>query len=120
MLGEYANIIIFMGLGLILAILLSIVSLIFTSRFSAGEEEKLEIYECGFETFEVSRMAFDVRFYLMSILFIVFDLEIMFLFPWCIIAVDIHVERIISMLIFLIILLVGFYYEWNKQALEWE
>jgi NADH-quinone oxidoreductase subunit A len=120
MLSEYSFIVLFMVIGGLLAFVLSILSLIFVSRFSAGEEEKLEIYECGFESFEVSRMSFDVRFYLMSILFIVFDLEIMFLFPWFMLIVDHDYNMILSMLIFLFILLVGFIYEWNTGALEWE
>jgi NADH-quinone oxidoreductase subunit A len=120
MLSEYFILLFFIVIGFILSFVLSILSLIFVSRFHAGEEEKLEIYECGFESFEVSRLRFDVRFYLMSILFIVFDLEIMYLFPWFSILNDIGLEEILNMLFFLFILLVGFVYEWLNGALEWE
>ena len=81
---------------------------------------KLSPYECGFEAFEDARMKFDVRYYLVAILFILFDLEIAFLFPWAIVLQDIGWFGLVSMLIFLGILVVGFIYEWKKGALEWE
>ena len=84
------------------------------------DSEKLSPYECGFEAFEDARMKFDVRYYLVAILFILFDLEIAFLFPWAIVLQDIGWFGLISMLIFLAILVVGFIYEWKKGALEWE
>jgi NADH-quinone oxidoreductase subunit A len=84
------------------------------------DSEKLSPYECGFEAFEDARMKFDVRYYLVAILFILFDLEIAFLFPWAIVLQDIGWFGLISMLIFLGILVVGFVYEWKKGALEWE
>jgi len=84
------------------------------------DSEKLSPYECGFEAFEDARMKFDVRYYLVAILFILFDLEIAFLFPWAIVLQDIGWFGLISMLIFLGILVVGFIYEWKKGALEWE
>ena len=77
-------------------------------------------YECGFEAFEDSRMKFDIRFYLVAILFIIFDLEIAFLFPWAVVLDQIGIYGLVSMAIFLGILIVGFIYEWNKGALEWE
>jgi len=82
--------------------------------------EKLSPYECGFEAFEDARMKFDVRYYLIAILFILFDLEIAFLFPWAIVLQEIGVFGLVAMLLFLAILVVGFIYEWMKGALEWE
>ena len=77
-------------------------------------------YECGFEAFEDARMKFDVRYYLVAILFILFDLEIAFLFPWAVVLQDVGFEGFVAMMIFLLILIVGFAYEWKKGALEWE
>ena len=82
--------------------------------------EKLSPYECGFEAFEDARMKFDVRYYLVAILFILFDLEIAFLFPWAVVLPDIGFEGFVAMMVFLGILVVGFVYEWKKGALEWE
>ncbi len=84
------------------------------------DAEKLSPYECGFEAFEDARMKFDVRYYLVAILFILFDLEIAFLFPWAITLNEIGLFGFVSMMIFLAILVVGFVYEWIKGALEWE
>ena len=84
------------------------------------DSEKLSPYECGFEAFEDARMKFDVRYYLVAILFILFDLEIAFLFPWAVVLDEIGMFGFISMMIFLLILVVGFIYEWKKGALEWE
>ncbi len=84
------------------------------------DSEKLSPYECGFEAFEDARMKFDVRYYLVAILFIIFDLEIAFLFPWAVSLKEIGLLGFISMMIFLAILVVGFIYEWMKGALEWE
>jgi len=81
---------------------------------------KLSPYECGFEAFEDARMKFDVRYYLVAILFILFDLEIAFLFPWAIVLKEIGMFGFVSMMIFLSILVAGFIYEWKKGALEWE
>ncbi len=83
-------------------------------------EQKLSPYECGFEAFEDARMRFDVRYYLVAILFILFDLEIAFLFPWAVVLREIGLFGFFSMMIFLAILVVGFIYEWKKGALEWE
>ena len=84
------------------------------------DPEKLSPYECGFEAFEDARMKFDVRYYLVAILFILFDLEIAFLFPWATVINEIGVAGFVSMMVFLGILVVGFVYEWMKGALEWE
>lgn len=84
------------------------------------DDEKLSPYECGFEAFEDSRMKFDVRYYLVAILFIIFDLEIAFLFPWAIVLDSVGVFGFVAMGIFVGVLLVGFLYEWKKGALEWE
>src|SRR5437879_2260971 len=84
------------------------------------DSEKLSPYECGFDAFEDARMKFDVRYYLVAILFILFDLEIAFLFPWATVINDIGLAGFLSMMLFLLILAVGFVYEWMKGALEWE
>jgi NADH-quinone oxidoreductase subunit A len=84
------------------------------------DAEKLSPYECGFEAFEDARMKFDVRYYLVAILFILFDLEIAFLFPWAIVLQEIGFFGFVAMMVFLGILVVGFIYEWKKGALEWE
>jgi NADH-quinone oxidoreductase subunit A len=84
------------------------------------DSEKLSPYECGFEAFEDARMKFDVRYYLVAILFILFDLEIAFLFPWAIVLRELGMFGFLSMLVFLAILVVGFVYEWKKGALEWD
>ena len=93
------------------------------SRLAAPQRpypEKLSAYECGFEAFDDARRRFDVRFYLVAILFIIFDLEVAFLFPWAVTLGDIGVFGFLSMMAFLAVLTVGFIYEWNKGALEWE
>ena len=87
---------------------------------SKPDPEKLSPYECGFEAFEDARMKFDVRYYLVAILFILFDLEIAFLFPWAVVLKEIGLFGFIAMMIFLAILVVGFIYEWKKGALEWD
>jgi NADH-quinone oxidoreductase subunit A len=84
------------------------------------DAEKLSPYECGFEAFEDARMKFDVRYYLVAILFILFDLEIAFLFPWAVVLEELGMFGFVSMVIFLAILVVGFIYEWMKGALDWE
>jgi NADH-quinone oxidoreductase subunit A len=84
------------------------------------DPEKLSPYECGFEAFEDARMKFDVRYYLIAILFILFDLEIAFLFPWAVVLQDIGLFGLLAMFLFLAILVVGFIYEWMKGALEWD
>jgi NADH-quinone oxidoreductase subunit A len=84
------------------------------------DAKKLSAYECGFEAFEDARMKFDVRYYLVAILFILFDLEIAFLFPWAISLAEIGLFGFVSMMVFLLVLVVGFVYEWKKGALDWE
>ena len=117
-LNEYLSIIIFLALALILSIGFIFVNFIFSPK--KPDPEKLSTYECGFEPFNDSRMEFDVRFYLVAILFIIFDLEIAFLFPWAISLGKIGLFGFLSMMIFLFILTIGFIYEWKKGALDWE
>jgi len=118
MLEQYFPILLFIIVGLGLGVvLLSLGKLLSPNR---PDPEKLSAYECGFEAFEDARMKFDVRYYLVAILFILFDLEIAFLFPWGVVLQEIGMEGFIAMMIFLAILVVGFAYEWKKGALEWE
>ena len=117
-LSDYLSIIIFLFISLFLSIGFILVN--FLASPSNPDPEKLSAYECGFDAFDDSRMEFDVRFYLVAILFIIFDLEIAFLFPWAISLGKIGFLGFISMMIFLLILTVGFLYEWKKGALDWE
>ena len=118
LLKDYLSIIIFLFVSLGLSIGFIFINFLFSPK--NPDPEKLSAYECGFEPFSDSRMEFDVRFYLVAILFIIFDLEIAFLFPWAISLGKIGLLGFISMMIFLIILTVGFIYEWKKGALDWE
>ena len=118
MLEQYFPILLFILFGLFLAVvLLSVGKLVSPNK---PDPEKLSPYECGFEAFEDARMKFDVRYYLVAILFILFDLEIAFLFPWAVVLPDIGFAGFAAMMVFLLILIVGFVYEWKKGALEWE
>ena len=117
-LQEYLPIILFLIVALILSCAFVAVNFILSPK--NPDPEKLSAYECGFEPFEDSRMEFDVRFYLVAILFIIFDLEIAFLFPWAISLGNIGLLGFSSMMIFLFILTIGFIYEWKKGALDWE
>ena len=117
-LKEYFPIILFLIIALGISMAFIILNLILSP--SNPDPEKLSVYECGFEPFEDSRMEFDVRFYLVAILFIIFDLEIAFLFPWAISLGHIGLFGFVSMMIFLFILTIGFIYEWKKGALDWE
>jgi len=118
MLAEYFPILLFMLVGLVVGVApLVLGKLLGPNR---PDPEKLSPYECGFEAFEDARMKFDVRYYLVAILFILFDLEIAFLFPWAAVINDIGFAGFLSMMVFLAILTVGFVYEWMKGALEWE
>jgi len=122
MLANYLPVLIFLTVATGLALLLMSLGLLI-GRWQArakDDKEKLSAYECGFEAFEDSRMKFDVRYYLVAILFIVFDLEIAFLFPWAVVLDSIGVFGLVAMGIFLFILVVGFIYEWKKGALEWD
>ena len=118
MLRQYLPVLIFLGLATVLGLAL------FTIGWIAGprrpDSEKLSPYECGFEAFEDSRMRFDVRYYLVAILFIIFDLEVAFLFPWAVALKGIGALGFWSMIGFLGVLTIGFVYEWCKGALEWE
>jgi NADH-quinone oxidoreductase subunit A len=118
MLANYAPILIF----LVIAGVLSVVLLLLGFALGRGRKDadKLAPYECGFEAFEDTRMRFDVRYYLVAILFIIFDLEIAFLFPWAVSLESIGTFGLAAMGIFLTVLVVGFVYEWRKGALEWD
>ena len=117
-LEEYFTIVLFLFIALVLSCGFIILNYFFSPK--SPDPEKLSPYECGFEPFNDSRMEFDVRFYLVAILFIIFDLEIAFLFPWAISLGKIGLFGFISMMIFLFILTIGFIYEWKKGALDWE
>lgn len=117
-LKEYLPIIIFFAIAIALSIAVVLIPFIMVGTHP--DKEKLSSYECGFEPFGDARGAFDVRFYLVAIIFIIFDLEIAFLFPWAIKLKEIGVAGYVAMMIFLGILTIGFVYEWKKGALEWE
>ena len=117
-LNNYLTIIIFLTIAILLS--LGFVILNFALSPKNPDPEKLSAYECGFEPFNDSRMEFDIRFYLVAILFIIFDLEIAFLFPWAITLGNIGLFGFFSMMLFLFILTIGFIYEWKKGALDWE
>ena len=118
LLNEYLSILIFIIIALFLSVGFIVLNYLFSPK--KPDPEKLSAYECGFEAFSDSRMEFDVRFYLVAILFIIFDLEIAFLFPWAISLGSIGALGFWSMMIFLFILTVGFIYEWKKGALDWD
>jgi NADH-quinone oxidoreductase subunit A len=118
MLEAYLPILVFLGVGFVLATVLLLLGLLLGPNRSYPEKDSP--FECGFAAFEDSRIKFDVRYYLVAILFIIFDLEIAFLFPWAIVLDKIGVFGLVSMGIFLGILILGFIYEWKKGALEWE
>ena len=122
MLTNYFPVLLFIFVGLGLGIVLTIVGKVATNVLGLDRPDsaKLSPYECGFEAFEDARMKFDVRYYLVAILFILFDLEIAFLFPWAVALQDIQFFGFMSMMVFLAILVVGFIYEWKKGALDWE
>ena len=122
MLANYFPVLLFLAIGVAVGVG-GVVSSGVLARLSGVQKpdaEKLSPYECGFEAFEDARMKFDVRYYLVAILFILFDLEIAFLFPWAVVLQDIGWFGFIAMMVFLAILVVGFIYEWKKGALEWE
>ena len=118
MLAEYLPVLVFLAVGFGMAVVMLILGALLSPR--RPDEAKDSPFECGFEAFGDARMKFDVRYYLVAILFIIFDLEIAFLFPWAIVLDKIGLFGLISMGIFLSILIVGFIYEWKKGALEWE
>ena len=118
MLEQYFPVLMFILFGLLVgAVLMGVGKLLSPNRPDA---DKLSPYECGFEAFEDARMKFDVRYYLVAILFILFDLEIAFLFPWAVVLPEIGFFGFAAMMVFLAVLVVGFLYEWKKGALDWE
>jgi NADH-quinone oxidoreductase subunit A len=118
MLANYFPILLFVLVGLAVGAVSMAIGYVLAPH--RPDAEKLSPYECGFEAFEDARMKFDVRYYLVAILFILFDLEIAFLFPWAVVLEEIGTFGFVAMLVFLAILVVGFVYEWMKGALEWE
>jgi NADH-quinone oxidoreductase subunit A len=118
LLSEYFPILVFLVIAGGIAVAMILASVVLAKQ--SPNSEKLSPYECGFEPFEDARMRFDVRYYLVAILFIIFDLEVAFLFPWAVSLGDIGVFGFWSMIVFLAVLTVGFAYEWRKGALEWE
>lgn len=118
MLANYLPILFFIGFGLGIGFL--VIALGYLLGPTRPDKEKLSKYECGFEPFEDARIKFDIRFYLVAILFIIFDLEIAFLFPWAVALKEIGMAGFLAMVVFLGILVIGFIYEWKKGALEWE
>jgi NADH-quinone oxidoreductase subunit A len=124
MLENYFPILLFILVGLAVGVVPVTLSWLLSQPWLLGthrpDSEKLSPYECGFEAFEDARMKFDVRYYLIAILFILFDLEIAFLFPWAVVLKEIGLFGFVAMVIFLVILVVGFIYEWMKGALDWE
>jgi NADH-quinone oxidoreductase subunit A len=118
MLAEYLPVLVFLSVGFALAIFMLILGSLMSPR--RPDAAKNSPFECGFEAFGDARMKFDVRYYLVAILFIIFDLEIAFLFPWAVVLDKIGLFGLISMGLFLGILIIGFIYEWKKGALEWE
>jgi len=118
MLENYLPVLVFMVVGIAIGGIMIVLGFVLSPY--RPDSEKLSPYECGFEAFEDARAKFDVRYYLVAILFIIFDLEIAFLFPWAVVLSDIGMFGYIAMTIFLGILVIGFIYEWKKGALEWE
>jgi NADH-quinone oxidoreductase subunit A len=122
MLANYLPVLVFLAVATGLAAVMMLLGNVLGSLGARqrGDREKLSAYECGFEAFEDTRARFDVRYYLVAILFIVFDLEIAFLFPWAVALEEIGTPGLVAMGVFLFILVVGFAYEWKKGALEWD
>ena len=118
LLQDYLPLVIFIAVALAISLVLLLVP--FLIAYKQPDPEKLSAYECGFNAFDDARMKFDVRFYLVAILFIIFDLEVSFLFPWAVAFGDLGLYGYWSMMIFLGVLTVGFIYEWRKGALEWD
>jgi len=115
---DYLPLVVFIGVALVLGLALLIAP--FVVAYKQPDPEKLSAYECGFNAFDDARMKFDVRFYLVAILFIIFDLEVSFLFPWAIVFGKIGAFGFWAMMVFLAVLTIGFIYEWKKGALEWD
>ena len=115
---EYIPILIYFSISLGLSLLLLGLSFVFSTQ--KADPEKLSAYECGFDPFDDARGRFDIRFYLVAILFIIFDLEVSYLFPWAMVLKQLNLFGFWTMIVFLLILTVGFVYEWQKGALDWE
>ena len=118
LLRDYFPLVVFIGVAAVIGLALLVVP--FLIAFKQPDPEKLSAYECGFNAFDDARMKFDVRFYLVAILFIIFDLEVSFLFPWAVSFSDLGPYGFWSMMVFLGVLTIGFIYEWRKGALEWD
>ncbi len=118
LLRNYLPIVIFLAVAVALGVVLILAAVVIAVR--NPDPEKISAYECGFNAFDDARMKFDVRFYLVAILFIIFDLEIAFLFPWAVAFKDVGILGFWSMIVFLGVLTIGFAYEWKKGALEWD
>ena len=118
LLQSYLPLVVFIGIASVIGLALLVAP--FMLAYSNPDPEKLSAYECGFDAFDDARMKFDVRFYLVAILFIIFDLEVAFLFPWAVVYGQLGVYGFWSMMVFLAVLTVGFAYEWKKGALEWD
>ena len=117
LLQDYLPLMVFIGIALVIGLALLIAP--FMVAYKQPDPEKLSAYECGFNAFDDARMKFDVRFYLVAILFIIFDLEVSFLFPWAVAFKSLGLFGFWSMIVFLAVLTIGFIYEWKKGALEW-
>jgi NADH-quinone oxidoreductase subunit A len=115
---DYLPLVVFMGVALAITMALMVAPFLLAIR--NPDPEKVSAYECGFNAFDDARMKFDVRFYLVSILFIIFDLEVAFLFPWAVAFNEVGAVGFWSMMVFLAVLTIGFIYEWKKGALEWD
>jgi NADH-quinone oxidoreductase subunit A len=118
LLAEYLPLVVFIAIALVISGALMVAP--FLVAYKSPDPEKLSAYECGFNAFDDARMKFDVRFYLVAILFIIFDLEVAFLFPWAIVFGELGLYGFWSMMVFLGVLTIGFAYEWKKGALEWD
>jgi NADH-quinone oxidoreductase subunit A len=118
LLMDYLPLVVFIGVALVIGLVLMIAP--FLVAYKQPDPEKLSAYECGFNAFDDARMKFDVRFYLVAILFIIFDLEVSFLFPWAVAFGQLGWFGFWSMMVFLAVLTIGFIYEWRKGALEWD
>jgi NADH-quinone oxidoreductase subunit A len=118
LLQDYFPLVVFFGIAAVIGLALLIAP--FLVAYKQPDAEKLSAYECGFNAFDDARMKFDVRFYLVAILFIIFDLEVSFLFPWAVVFGELGAFGFWSMMVFLAVLTIGFIYEWRKGALEWD
>ena len=117
-LGGYLPLVVFIGVAAVIS--LAMLMMAFMVAYKQPDSEKLSAYECGFNAFDDARMKFDVRYYLVAILFIIFDLEVTFLFPWAVVFGKVGVFGFWSMMVFLAVLTIGYLYEWKKGALEWD